>query len=243
MVMAGEDRITWLTDVSAADWIAPLLHPFNLDTASVIPEGFEAYCRIFHPVEPDWPETRTRGWAEIAAEKGRIAHPEMQFHMINRSVDTPAPLRYDRGHGPQWGSLPLRERRELVELLRSETTTPGQCWFCIWEGFGFHENLSGGRVRLPSRDYMLYTGRIELALMSLEPLFDGDSSSPNLWWPEDRAWIVVTEIDFAWTYVGGSGRLIERLLANETLEVLPTKLSDKPFYGSDVVNAHLDAHR
>jgi hypothetical protein len=242
--VAGDEGITWLTDVSAADWIAPRLHPFNSDTGSVIPEGFEAYCRIFHPVEPEWPETRTRRWAEIAAENGRIAHPEMQFHKINRTVDTPLSLlRFDREDGPRWGVLPLRERRELVELLRSETTTPGQCWFCTWEGFGFHDDLSGGRVRLPGRDYMLYTGRIELALVSLYPPFDGDSSSPNLWWPEDRAWIVVTEIDYAWTYVGGSGSLVERLLANETLEVLPTKLSDKPFYDSDAVNARLDVHR
>ena len=114
--MAHDEGITWLTDVSAADWIAPRLHPFNVDTGSVIPEGFEAYCRIFHPVEPDWPETRTRRWADIAAENGRVVHSEMQFHMIN------APwtllLHYSGMTGGvdlDGGMLPLSERRELVE--------------------------------------------------------------------------------------------------------------------------------
>jgi hypothetical protein len=83
---------------------------------------------------------------------------------------------------------------------------------------------------------MLYAGAIELALASL----DVPTVSPNLWWPDDRAWIVVTEIDYAWTYVGGSARLVERLLASNKLEVLPTKLSDKPFYSGDVVNARLE---
>jgi hypothetical protein len=73
---------------------------------------------------------------------------------------------------------------------------------------------------------MLYSGPIEAALASLDLPFD--TPSPNLWWPEDRAWIVLTEIDYAWTYVGGTAAHIETLLASDTLEVLPTKLSESP---------------
>jgi len=109
--MVADDRVTCLHDVSPAGWIGPRLHPFTLDTGSVIPEGFEAYCRIFHPVEPQWPETRGRRWADVAAENGRIAHPKMQFHMISRPVGAPAPLGYQCGDGPDWGSLPLRDVR------------------------------------------------------------------------------------------------------------------------------------
>jgi hypothetical protein len=164
--MARDERITWLSDVGPADWIASRLHPFNVDTGSVVPGGFEAYCRIFHPVEPQWPETRVKTWAEVAAENGRIVHPEMQFHMINRAVNTPAPLTYQQERGPRWGSLPLLQRAELVDALRPETTTPDRCWFCIWDGFG-QTDRSGGQVHLPNRDYMLYAGSIELALASL----------------------------------------------------------------------------
>jgi hypothetical protein len=237
--MAGDDGTTWRHDVSPADWIGPRLHPFAVDTGSVIPEGYEAYGRLFHPVEPEWPDRRVRTWSEVAAENGRIAHGEMQFHMINRRVGAPAPQTYVMDHGPDWGSLPLRELSELVAVLRSETTTPDQCWFCLWDGFGgvdFGEDSE--RVQLPSRDYGLYSGPIERALAALDSF--GDRRSPNLWWPQDRAWIVATEIDYAWTYIGGSAGLVEKLLARDTLEVLAAQLTDKPFYDADIVNAALD---
>ena len=86
--MGVDDRITCLHDISPADWIGPRLHPFTVDTGSVIPEGYEACFRIFRPVKPQWPETRIRTWAEVATEHDRIAQPEMQFHMINRTVDS-----------------------------------------------------------------------------------------------------------------------------------------------------------
>jgi hypothetical protein len=34
-----DERITWLQDVSPADWIGPRLHDFCVDTGSVVPEG------------------------------------------------------------------------------------------------------------------------------------------------------------------------------------------------------------
>jgi hypothetical protein len=43
----------------------------------------------------------------------------------------------------------------------------------------------------------------------------------NLWWPDDRAWCVATEIDLAWTYVGGPAALIGDVLANPHLEAQP----------------------
>ena len=43
----------------------------------------------------------------------------------------------------------------------------------------------------------------------------------NLWWPQDRAWFLATEIDLAWTYVGGPAGLIGQLLAETRIEALP----------------------
>jgi hypothetical protein len=141
--------------------------------------------------------------------------------------------------GPSGGSLPLQERSSLIDLLRTETTTPDKCWFCIWDGFGGMDFRGvSERVRHPGRHYVLYAGPMELAVASLDSF--GDTPSPNLWWPDDRAWIVASEIDYAWTYVGGSSGLIETLLLDHRLEVVPATLTDKPFYGSDVVNAALD---
>jgi hypothetical protein len=75
----------------------------------------------------------------------------------------------------------------------------------------------GPRVRLPGRDYLLYTGPIDAALA-----FTGATGqTPNLWWPADGAWCVASEVDLCWTYVGGSVQLIEELLADPALEALP----------------------
>jgi hypothetical protein len=50
--------------------------------------------------------------------------------------------------------------------------------------------------------------------------------APNLWWPVDHTWCVASEIDFPWTYVGGSSELIERLLADERLETVSASPDD-----------------
>ena len=232
--------IEWLHDISPADWLAARLHPGWADTGSVIPEGFEAYTRIFHPVEPDHLDDRRQRWGDIAHAAKRIVHPEMQFHMISRPVGQPAPEGYHPGIGPSWGSLPTPERAALVALLRPATTTPDRCWFCLWEGRGgLDDHGVTERVRLPGRDYLFHAGPVEMALASPPGLEPWDQS-PNLWWPDDQAWCVATEIDHAWTYVGGTSQLVDQLLADDRLETLPARLTDQPFYDSDLLNTALD---
>lgn len=250
--MAPSARVIWAQDARPADWIAPRLHGFSVDTGSVIPGGFDAYCRLFHPLRKHEPGANSRTWAEVAAHNGRIVHPEMQLHMISHAVGA-TPEHYDLNdyiNELEWGSLPLVERGILVEVLRRHTTTPEQCWFCVWDGFGGIDFPTSQRVRLPYRDYVLYTGPIEIALAALDPGPDElatdptcqpwDDQSPNLWWPEDRAWFVATEIDYAWTYVGGTEQLIESLLMTNGLEVLAAQLTDRPFSDCDTLNAGLD---
>lgn len=231
-----DGMVTWERDVSAADWMRPRLYGFAEDVGSVVPEGFDAYARLFHPVNLG--DGERHRWSDIARRNGRIVHPEMQLHMISRPLDAPRSSVYRRGDRDDdaAGSLPPPERAELVELLRTETSTPDDCWFCVWEGFGCVDDSGVSvRVELPQRSYLLARGPIERA-------FDSFGShpwdqSPSLWWPEDRAWVVATEVDFAWTYVGGTAGLIERLLTDPALEVLPARLHDKPFFNSDVLNA------
>jgi hypothetical protein len=42
--------------------------------------------------------------------------------------------------------------------------------------------------------------------------------SPALWWPEDRAWLIHTEIDALSTYVGGPRTMVDRLVGEQVLE-------------------------
>jgi hypothetical protein len=237
--MARELGSLWETaDIAPGDWILPRLHAFNQDTGSVVPAGFEGYCRIFHPVVPSDPSAPVRTWTEVAAMNGRIAHPSMQYHMINRPVGSSTPGPNVQDDELSWGSLPVAERIELVELLRDYSATPDRCWFGVWAGYGDVDTDGERLLRHPGRDFIVLSGSIDAVVGS--PHAALGRRSPNLWWPEDRRWIVVTEIDFAWTYVGGPSHLIEDLLSHRELEVMSVKLSDKPFFGSDYLNASLD---
>ena len=231
----------WLHDVSSAAWIGPRLHPFGQDIGSVIPGGFGAYARLFHPVGVD--ESRRERWSEVAARTGRIVHPEMQFHMIAAPRGQTPSVDYNRRNQPRMGTLHLGHRRILVDHLRKATTTPDRCWFAMWEGLG---GLNDGgvreRVQLPSRNYLLYSGTIDRALETPMDPFPFDQS-PNLWWPEDRAWFVATEIDFDSTFVGGDKGLIAELVTDERLEALPITLSAKADSAADRVNSALNARQ
>jgi hypothetical protein len=79
------------------------------------------------------------------------------------------------------------------------------------------EVRQGPRVRLQGRDYLLYTGPIDAALA-----FAGSTGqTPSLWWPADRAWCVVSEVDLCWSYVGGSAALVGELVTDPAIEALP----------------------
>jgi hypothetical protein len=122
--------------------------------------------------------------------------------------------------------LPAEALDRLSDVLIQHTSAPGNCWFCIWEGYAWMHGgravtgnppglvppavRSGGRVRLPSRSYYLYRGDVAAATTFVVLPWD---LRPNLWWPDDRAWCVATEIDNVATYVGGTAELAAALRA------------------------------
>jgi len=52
----------------------------------------------------------------------------------------------------------------------------------------------------------------------------GWEDGPNLWWPDDRAWCVASEIDLDETFVGGTRTLIDDILAREDLGARATTI-------------------
>ncbi|HEY2442506.1 MAG TPA: hypothetical protein VGI31_05190 [Streptosporangiaceae bacterium] len=230
----------WSAAVEEADWIAGSLAPFDSGlVASIIPPGFEAYARLLHPVRALFGRgSRAVRWAEVAAWSGMPLRPDSQFHSIALPPAAPAGPPPWQSQGPERGTLDIADAQELIGLLGPRTATPGDCLFCMWDGWGWDaativalpddpqlpvpdlvppEVRYGPHVELPGRDYLLYTGPIDAALA-----FAGShGQTPNLWWPADRAWCVASEIDLCWTYVGGSRALIGTLLADPRLEALP----------------------
>lgn len=249
--------MNWSTDVSSGAWLVERIRGFAVNVGSIVPSGFEAYARVFHPIE----RGPVRRWSELAAANGRIAHPEMQFHMIAHPPGETADG-YDLYDGVEVGTLPSPELTVLSTLLADHTPPSTTCWFAVWEGFGQingassayvvfadgstetapppeplapAEVIDGPRLELPNRAYLLASG----GLGEVVGLADELSQSPNLWWPEDRSWCVATEIDFGWTYVAGSQGLIDTVVACDDLEALPARLTDGVTFASDTVNGAL----
>ena len=90
-------------------------------------------------------------------------------------------------------------------------------------------------LKLPNRGYYLATGPLEAALDTVYGV-RWDYQSASIWWPDDRAWCVATEIDLDWTYVGGSKECVAAVLSSAALEALPAQLSDGVAYDSDPIN-------
>jgi hypothetical protein len=94
------------------------------------------------------------------------------------------------------------------------------------------------RVHFPGRDYLLFEGPLEAAAefgwKLGDELFIGES--PNLFWPQDHAWCIASEIDLFCTLVAGSNELAESLMGDARLEVWRVFADDRVDAYSDDKN-------
>ena len=94
------------------------------------------------------------------------------------------------------------------------------------------------KLDLPFRNYFLFEGPLDAARQFgwrlTEDCFMPES--PNLFWPEDRAWCVASEIDLYCTLVAGSEALAEALIADKRLETWRVYPEDSITYDSDKIN-------
>ncbi|MDX6646615.1 MAG: hypothetical protein QOK40_2342, partial [Miltoncostaeaceae bacterium] len=95
------------------------------------------------------------------------------------------------------------------------------------------------RLELPGRGYLVLRGPVdgarEVCAERLPPL--GRPQVANLWWPDDRAWVVASEIDLDSTYMAGSRALIDAILAEPALEALETWAGAPITIDSDTINS------
>ena len=238
------EGVELMEDISQARWVEDRLRPWNpcgvhgTRVGSIVPEGFVAYARVFHPAElrTDRGHEPVR-WSTGASWTGRTVHPQMQFERIANLSEVYQDPPW--GSCPRYGCLPPEECRTIAEVLREFTSTPDRCYFCVWEGWGFldpglYKNAS--RLRVPGRGYLLFRGPLDAVMSFLDYFPHGWSQSPSIWWPDDRAWCVATEIDFSDTYVAGSDACVERILSCLDLETLPITTEARVDSGGDTVN-------
>jgi hypothetical protein len=93
-----------------------------------------------------------------------------------------------------------------------------------------------GRVEAPDREYLLFRGPVTAVTSASTGAAGMDGGAdlsrfgglgPNLWWPADRAWVVASEIDLAWTYVAGPPAVADALLADPRFAAARTTPTDR----------------
>ena len=231
---------------------------------NVVPRGFESYARVFHPASRYFADRRVHEpvrWSQVASWTGRTAHAAMQFHSILGHPQNPYPkLEWIDLPGEGW--LLLREASSVSEVLARFTTTPETCFFCIWEGWGWpggtsfaylgstgnaadphnvtghearREHDASGRIKITEPleiglfEYRLFTGALNVIEHTSE-------ESPSIWWPQDRAWCVSTDIDMTSTLVGGTAECIAALVGHPGLEAMPIAIDVRIDVEGDTVN-------
>lgn len=191
---------------------------------SLVPEGYPAYGRLLHPAssrEPGGPD-RWR-WSDIAASQGGRIDPEVRFNALvgwAGTADPPWPY-----HWPPNGTLDETSCQALAEILPAFTSQPGRCWFCLWDGYGWPELPAHGQgpPRVPlaySIDCLLFNGPVTAACNFRS---GGWFQSPTLWWPDDRAWCVTTDVDGFSTYIAGTQECLDALSRDPRLEIVPAR--------------------
>jgi hypothetical protein len=217
--------------------------------ASYMPDGFESYVRILHPfyktVYPT-PTTYHR-WSEVAAIRG--VQIEAETSAVNVAGDEwRAVGGYylpDEGAMPEEACAALV--RVLGDETRTPTTcwfALWSGWGDLRGGPGLVPTIPGPTPE-EQRETRRQQRREEAALdaipqISLWPhtggrqylLFRGPTDAacsfdtghgwhvPSFWWPDDRSWAVVTDIDATSTYVGGARSTIDAILGAGDFEAL-----------------------
>jgi hypothetical protein len=93
---------------------------------------------------------------------------------------------------------------------------------------------SGAAFEAPHRRYHLLRGPVGAARESTcSTPFD---QSANLWWPDDRAWCVASEIDLNSTYVGCGAACRDAILARTEFEAYAIDPASGITYDSDTLN-------
>ncbi|MGV9862375.1 hypothetical protein [Rhodococcus koreensis] len=230
-----ERGLRLVAETTAGTWIVDHVHNFDHTVAALVPPVFGSDARIFHPASTiDDDPVR---WADAAAANGTIAHPVMEWGSIvgGWRISGQEGLWQD---APATGSLPAATTRALADILRRFTRTRDHCWFAHWEGSGFITPPSNcSRLPMPNRRMVLFSGSIDLA----DTRFGANrwfptGMSPHVWWPDDHAWCVATDIDLMTTYLGASADCVDAVLADGALEALPARPDQGITWDSDTIN-------
>lgn len=199
-------------DIDSAEWLDHGLFPVGnaygwpVRVGSLVPPGFETCARICH----SWDET------DLGPQVGSLSKEQVARlrPILADNSGTPESCWFCLWDGfgfwpggihASWpAGEPLSAIRERQRAAEQEAVQEERKLSSI-SRVGVHRSTDGlGSLR----SFFLFHG----GLMAVSNLyFDRRYQSPNYWWPDDRLWCVVTDIDARSTYVAGDANLLSAL--------------------------------
>jgi len=224
----SSDPVGWLDD----RMLAPDLTR-GVRVGDVLPTGFDAYVRIMHPVTTrDGPTT----WAVIAEQTGRVAHPRMQWQAIAYPAQGREPPAVT-GDGPAQGVFPLDLMTNLIDILSIHTSTPETTHFTVAAGTPGLPDSATATIDHGGRPHLLLVADLSAGTRAfvLDPTGEpvDPHVSPHLWWPDDHAWVVATDVDFRSTMVAAPRACADQIVADPTFETFEVGVDDRADLGGD----------
>lgn len=156
---------------TAGAWVKPRLGgEFGAVTLQV-PQGFEAYARLFHPASD--PAGNPVRWADVAKVCGTIPHGKMQWHAILGLADADelgGSYSPNDGSGVEWagsdppiGAMDIETLDALCEILADHTADAAHCFFGLCTIQSWLDSFSAEELppllKLPyDRNHIILTG-------------------------------------------------------------------------------------
>jgi hypothetical protein len=188
----------------------------------LLPPGYDAYARIFHPFIPwDWgpdhsgpPEPR-RTWRSLAEAAGVRYTAELFW----RQLDSVLPVSDDKRPWSTWeGEMEKQTAAALLLALDGPATRRPYLF-----AFGIEAIVKvGEQLLLAHREPDVEAVRRVASERSGSRL-----GGPEAIWPIDERWIVVSDYDLTSTYVAMDAEGAERVRSTSYLEVLPVDLNTR----------------
>ena len=220
----GEVDVTPLRDVGAGAWLAAHLTSLGGRVRDVVPSAYQAHVLVTHVEDEDGgPPIGCLDRRSLAAIRDvlatRTATPEVCWFALWEGHPG-LPLvwaTWPKLHLPERDYLLFRAAVDQVVDLAVETE-----WLSYSgevQGMSFVAvDEAGRRAPIDPGDLASYAEAGRAA---------GRVRSPNLWWPDDRAWVVGTDIDGDDTLIAGSYGVIDAILAHPDLDARRVHADDQ----------------
>lgn len=193
------------------DALGPFDEPATV--AQLLPDGYARYVRVFHPLFPEEPHPGTaRTWRSLAEETGLGYHPELTWlEFVEAWWDRPGWVPCS----PSEGRLDDPASTALFSLLadgHSEATFLYVYWGEVYSPpqapVAFHAATTAiAAVEVRAGEVWGYPP-MDLPV------------SPEFVWPDDRSWVVCTDVDLTATYVACDEATSAAILHHPSIEAL-----------------------